>query len=806
MRVSETQIFRASLANIQRSRLRVFEIQKQVSSGKKVSEPSDDPSAFGEIVAGKTRLGIAEQRLRNMQFATTRLDRADSTLGSVSDIVTRVRELAVDLRNDVHDAAGRRIGAKEVKQLTLEIQQLANTSVNGHALFTGYSTHGRATGNAINIGTGDALTITSSSNDTIALTVDGTAATVTITAGSYTNGNTLAAQLETDINANATLSAASRAVDVTYENGQLVIASRGNGSTSSVNVTGGTARTVLGFNGGSTTTGEEPFRLFARTTTGNRNTGGAQISTGSISDKSAVTLDDYLIRFTSATAYDVYNISAPVGVTASSTNTGGAVKADAGVADPTRATLDSYTIGFENLFAVTSANNSLRINPGSGATTITLTAGRYTGSQLATELQTRLDAAGGGNTYTVSYDAGTAKFTIANDAGNSSALTLSFDDALTTAEDLLGFNATSVSVAVGASTTGNDTATSAGATLMHHVTNSTAGSDIYHITSSNNTIYRGGSAVTLRTGSYTGAQLAAEIQRALGTGYTVAYSTSSSKPARSFQITNSTGSSVTFNWSNSGATAGILLGFDAADSTVASGSSDTSDFDAGYTAYTSGNNIDFDGLRVAIANGASSGPRTGDSFGVSLGATAVLTNQTYTSGGTITINGIQTTIGNNSGAPAASDVFRILSGIQYQGDAGIQNIEVGDNQTVKTNLPGNSVFSGTSVDLFASLKNLVAALNGNYGGGIDQGLLDVDTATTQVSGARGEIGSLANRLDSTKQNLDAAKELITRVLSENEDADLVTVASQLAERQLALQVAAQALSRIFESTLLNFLK
>ena len=806
MRISESQVFGAGLANIQRARLKLFEIQKQVSSLKTVSEPSDDPSAFGEIVAGKAGLGIAEQRLRNIQFAATRLDHADSTLGSVSDIVARVKELAVDLRNDVHDASGRAIGAKEVRQLTLEIQQLANTTVSGHALFTGTSQHGRASGNAINIGTGDALTITAGSNDTLTLSVDGTAATVTVTAGSYTNGNTLAAQLQTDINANATLTAASRAVDVTFEHNRLVMASRGNGSTSSADVTGGTGRTVLGFNGGSTTNGDEPFRLFAGTETDSRNSGGAQITTGQVTDKGAVTLDDYLIRFSSVAAYDVYNISAPVGVTAASTNTGAGVKADAGVADPSRVTLDNYEVRFENLFTVNSANNALRIDPGSGAATISLTVGKYTGSQLATELQARLNAAGGGNTYTVGYDSAAAKFTILNETGNSSALTLSFDDAVTTSEDLLGFNATAFSVAVGSATVGNDTATSAGATLMTHVYDSTVGTNIFNVGASNNTIYRNGSAVTLRTGSYTGATLAAELQRALGAGYTVDYNTASARPARSFQITNSTGSAVVFNFSNSGATAATVLGFETTDTTVASGASATSDFDAGNTAYGSGNHIDFDGLRLALADGASGAPRTGDTFAASLGGTAVLTNQAYTNGSAITVKGLQFTISDNSGAPAASDMFRVLTGIQYQGNGGFQNVEVADNQTVKMNLPGNTVFSGSTVDLFAAFKNLTAALNGNYGGGIDQGLLDVDTTLSQVSGSRGEVGSLSNRLDSTKQNLDAAKELIIRGLSENEDADLVKVASDLAQQQLALEVASQALSRVFEATLLNFLR
>ena len=73
-----------------------------------------------------------------------------------------------------------------------------------------------------------------------------------------------------------------------------------------------------------------------------------------------------------------------------------------------------------------------------------------------------------------------------------------------------------------------------GAVLSHYVQNTTAGSAMFTITSATDTLYVNGSPVTLTTGSYTGTELAAEIQTRLGTGYTVAYGTGAGPPARFF--------------------------------------------------------------------------------------------------------------------------------------------------------------------------------------------------------------------------------------------------------------------------------
>jgi len=804
MRVSEFQIYNVFLSNLQRARDRMLNIQEQVSSNKKVLRPSDDPTSFNQNVSDRASLAVVEQRLRNISFGKGRLESSGQALTSANTILVRLKELSVQLRDDTNGASERATAAREVRQLLLELQQLGNTRVDGQAIFTGTSTHGRATGVAIS----PPVTITNGSTDTLTVTVDGTASgTIDLTTATTSfTGAELAARVQSKINADATLVAAGKSVTVTYDTDHLVIASNSAGSNSTVEVTGGTSVTTLGFHGGSKTTGEAPFVFSAKTSADLGNGGGAIISQGKVIEPDALTMSDYMIKFSSASTLSVYDVSKPVAVTPNASNTGGASIGSQGVSDASLVRGDSYELRVQSTYNVTSSNNALRFTPASGAaTTISLTAGKYTGSQLATALQTAMNAASGGDTYTVSYTASTGKFSIQNNTGNAGSLTLSFENAATTAEDLLGFGASSVSVAVGSSATGNDATATSGATLQHYVYDSTVGSAIFNVTSSNNTIYRGGSAITLTAGSYTGSELASEIQSKLGSGYSVSYSTAATKPARYFTITNSTGGAVTFNWSNSGATAASLLGYDATDSAVANAGTDVSDFDAGTVTYESNANIDFDGLRVALRT-ASAAPHDGDVFSVNHAVETVLANQAYTSGASIDFKGLRVSIRTNSAAPATNDIFRVQTGIQYQGDSGLKTIEIRDGQTVKTNLRGNEVFSGSTIDLFAAVKNFTAALNGNYGGGIAQAQADLDNAIQQVSEAQGDLGALTNRLDSTGDSLEQAKELVQASLRQNEDVDLVKVLSDLTEQQYTLQAITQAGSRILDISLMNFLK
>lgn len=90
-------------------------------------------------------------------------------------------------------------------------------------------------------------------------------------------------------------------------------------------------------------------------------------------------------------------------------------------------------------FVVDGSNNTILFNDGSDRTA-TLTAGTYTAEGLAAELKRAMEAANGStDTYAVSFDTNTNKFSIANNAGNSNPVDLLWENVATTAAGLFGF-------------------------------------------------------------------------------------------------------------------------------------------------------------------------------------------------------------------------------------------------------------------------------------------------------------------------------------------------------------------------------
>ncbi len=127
---------------------------------------------------------------------------------------------------------------------------------------TGNGIRGNYTGTTLTPPTVDApLSIVTGVNDTLVVSVDGTTSgTITLNSAAspgqpYTSGSALAAELESKINADSTLAGAGRKVAVLFDSttNRLVLQSNTIGGTSSVDVTGGTARANLGFSGGTST-------------------------------------------------------------------------------------------------------------------------------------------------------------------------------------------------------------------------------------------------------------------------------------------------------------------------------------------------------------------------------------------------------------------------------------------------------------------------------------------------------------------------------------------------------------------------
>jgi len=101
-----------------------------------------------------------------------------------------------------------------------------------------------------------------------------------------------------------------------------------------------------------------------------------------------------------------------------------------------------YRTAVDNSFTVTASNNNMDFTSDQGTAIIAVDAGTYTGAEMATELETKMQAnatiTGGVIAWVVTYNGGTNKFTIDAGVGHTVALDFSDSDA---AERTFGFTA-----------------------------------------------------------------------------------------------------------------------------------------------------------------------------------------------------------------------------------------------------------------------------------------------------------------------------------------------------------------------------
>ncbi|MFQ5644467.1 MAG: flagellar hook-associated protein FlgL [Thiogranum sp.] len=139
MRIATLQMFRQGVGSILDQQSRLFETQNQLSTGKRINSPSDDPTGAAQLVGLSESARTTEQYQRNILAATSRLELEEAALGAVGDALQRVRELAVAGLNDSNGLEERTAIAAEIRQLGDEIMGLANRKdANGQFMFAGF--------------------------------------------------------------------------------------------------------------------------------------------------------------------------------------------------------------------------------------------------------------------------------------------------------------------------------------------------------------------------------------------------------------------------------------------------------------------------------------------------------------------------------------------------------------------------------------------------------------------------------------------------------------------------------------------
>ena len=138
MKISNSYLFDQATKNIQTAQSDVSKSREQIASGKSLVRPSDDTGKLRSIEILKSQQRKVESYENSMNYLTDRFQLEESVLGSASDILIRLKDLAIQAANDSMATSDRDIIATEVESLRDELLGIANTrDVEGNFIFGG---------------------------------------------------------------------------------------------------------------------------------------------------------------------------------------------------------------------------------------------------------------------------------------------------------------------------------------------------------------------------------------------------------------------------------------------------------------------------------------------------------------------------------------------------------------------------------------------------------------------------------------------------------------------------------------------
>ena len=140
MRITQAGFYNKATEQMNLQKSKVFDTQSQLSSGKKMLRPSDDPALASAINNLASQIDVNKRYLSNLSNMEGTLKMQEASVSGAVAIVGRIKELSVQGANDTYSAADRKIIAIEVKELISSLVDLGNMrGTDGAYLFSGFS-------------------------------------------------------------------------------------------------------------------------------------------------------------------------------------------------------------------------------------------------------------------------------------------------------------------------------------------------------------------------------------------------------------------------------------------------------------------------------------------------------------------------------------------------------------------------------------------------------------------------------------------------------------------------------------------
>lgn len=137
MRITSSMLSSNYLKNVSKNMNYIQTLQNQLSTGKEISRPSDDPYKASRIVKMYADISSNEQYNDNITDVTNFLDVTDTSITQISNLYSRVRELLVSAGNAAYGSEQMKSIQDEMKVKVDQLAQLLNTNFDGKYVFGG---------------------------------------------------------------------------------------------------------------------------------------------------------------------------------------------------------------------------------------------------------------------------------------------------------------------------------------------------------------------------------------------------------------------------------------------------------------------------------------------------------------------------------------------------------------------------------------------------------------------------------------------------------------------------------------------
>jgi len=137
MRVTDSYRYELFKNNLAMLKSRLGRTEEMIASEKKILSPSDDPVGTSQYTKLAAQKNTNSQYIKNIQQLATMGGAYETSVNSVTDVLTNAKQLATTMASDTQDASTRLTAANEVESLIEQLVTVANSKVGSTYIFGG---------------------------------------------------------------------------------------------------------------------------------------------------------------------------------------------------------------------------------------------------------------------------------------------------------------------------------------------------------------------------------------------------------------------------------------------------------------------------------------------------------------------------------------------------------------------------------------------------------------------------------------------------------------------------------------------